>query len=176
MGSQDTTEETLEAEAVEEVGEGALNVGEEAVDVQDVEKAGELLNVELLGKDTAGGELGEELAGERGDGVITAGKEATDGVLNTIKELVTLEDTAEEALEGKTVEQVAEEALNVGQEAVDVEDVKEVGELLNVQALGEDVTGGELGEELAGEGRDGVITLDLALGELLHLRLDLLEL
>ena len=169
MGSQDTTKETLEAEAVEEVGEGALDVGEEAVGVEDVEEAAELLNVQVLGEDTTGGELGEKLAGERGDRVVTldreTGGDTVDGRANGVSQ--TLDGTADG---GANTGARAKEAVTLDREAG--------GETINGRAngVGETLDGTADGRANARAGAEEAVTLVLTLGELFQLRLHLLEL
>lgn len=143
-GTEEATGETLEAKAVEETADGRLNVGKETVDVEDRQEASELLEVDGLGEDAVVGELREELAGESGDGVVT---------------LDTTEKIASETLEETAVEKAREDGLNVGEEAVDVEDLQETSELLNADIL-EDAVLSELRKELVGEAGDGVVTLE----------------
>jgi len=140
---QEVTSETLEGETSEQALEETLDASQEVVDVEDVEKRGELVNAKVLGEDTTLGELGKKLVSEAGDSVVTLED--------------TTEETTSEALEETTAEKVAEDGLDIGEEAVDVEDVQETGDLLDVEALNDL---GDLRSDLLGEAGDGVVTLD----------------
>lgn len=141
---QEVAGETLEREASEQALDETFDASQEVVDVEDVQETSELLDVQVLREDTALGELGKELGSEAGDGVVTLEDAA--------------EETTSEALEETTTEEVVKDGLDVGEEAVDVEDVQKTGDLLDIEALNDL---GDLGSDLLGEAGDGVVTLDV---------------
>ena len=149
-------EQTLEVAQVAQAAQDATSNGaEKALGVDDVEEAGQLGETGGLRQDTLLGQLGEQLASEARDRVITLEAE----FLGDIRENVPLdgEQTPEVA---QTAQEASEELAKVTDETLSVENIEETSELLEVSDLREKAVLGELGEQLASQARDSIITLE----------------
>ena len=149
-------DQTLEVAQVAQAAQDATSNGaEKAFGVDDVEEAGQLGETGGLRQDTLLGQLGEQLASEARDRVITLEAE----FLGDIRENVPLdgEQTPEVA---QTAQEASEELAKVTDETLSVENIEETSELLEVSDLREKAVLGELGEQLASQARDSIITLE----------------